>query len=209
MAAAEPAHRVLVLGGDGFVGWPTCLHLSAVGFDVGMVDNCSRRKIDDDLGTQSATPICSPAERVAAWEQVSGKSIGFHDIDCAQDFPALLALVKEYKPSTICHFAEQRSAPYSMLSTTTKQYTVSNNVLATNNVLLAILETDPAIHLVHMGTMGVYGYGSLPGSTIPEGYMDVEYEGKKLQIVHPYHPVRPPCPPPIAPAAPLLQLGRG
>lgn len=180
--------KVMILGGDGFVGWPTATHLSALGYEVAIVDNCSRRTIDVELGTSSAIPIAGPEERVAAWERVSGKKIAFINCDVAKDFAGLIQCIAEFQPATICHFAEQRSAPYSMLSTTTKQYTVNNNVSATHNVLLAICEVDDNIHLVHMGTMGVYGYGSLPGSTIPEGYMDVEYEGKPLKIVHPYHP---------------------
>jgi NAD(P)-dependent dehydrogenase (short-subunit alcohol dehydrogenase family) len=116
--------KVMILGGDGFVGWPTATHLSALGYEVAIVDNCSRRTIDVELGTSSAIPIAGPEERVAAWERVSGKKIAFINCDVAKDFAGLIQCIAEFQPATICHFAEQRSAPYSMLSTTTKQYTV-------------------------------------------------------------------------------------
>lgn len=181
-------HRVMILGGDGFCGWPTALFLSQQGCEVAIVDNFSRRKIDTELGTQSCVPMSSLAERVRKWEELSGRTITTHCLDVAKDFDDLVKSFEVFKPTAVVHYAEQRSAPYSMISRKTKQYTVQNNVMATHNVVLAILEADPEIHLVHLGTMGVYGYGTMPGFTIPEGYLDVKMEGKDVTIVHPYHP---------------------
>ena len=165
--------KIAILGGDGFCGWPTSLHLSNLGHDVVIVDNLSRRKIDEELGANSLTPIRSIEERIAAWQEVSGKTVEFKNIDVAQDYDALLKLIVDDQVDAIIHFAEQRAAPYSMKSPWHKRYTVDNNVNATNNVLTAIVESGRDVHLVHLGTMGVYGYGTA-GMKIPEGYLDIE-----------------------------------
>jgi len=164
--------KVVVLGGDGFCGWPTALHLSARGHEVAIVDNLSRRRIDGELGVQSLTPILPVAERLTAWKAVSGRDIAFHDLTVGKDFDRLLDLLQAMKPDAIVHFAEQRAAPYSMKSARHKRYTVDNNLNATNDVLAAIVESGQDIHLVHLGTMGVYGYG-VAGMRIPEGYLTV------------------------------------
>jgi UDP-sulfoquinovose synthase len=169
--------RILVLGGDGFCGWPAALHLSQLGHDVDIVDNLSRRRIDAELGTDSLTPIRTPEERIAAWQEVTGKTIGFHPTDIAQDYDGLVALLARTRPDVIVHFAEQRAAPYSMKSPVQKRYTIDNNVNATHNVLAALVETGVDAHLVHLGTMGVYGYGTA-GMRIPEGYLDVKVSGE-------------------------------
>ena len=183
--------KVLVLGGDGFCGWPTSLHLSELGHEVTIVDNLSRRRIDEELDVSSLTPIRSIEDRLQAWHEVSGKTIGFQNIDIGQDFEALLALIQSEKPDTIIHFAEQRAAPYSMKSAQHKRYTVNNNLNATHDVLAAIVESGLDIHLVHLGTMGVYGYGTA-GMKIPEGYLDitVEQDGRTAaqQILYPANP---------------------
>ncbi len=184
--------KTLVLGGDGFCGWPTSLHLSNIGHDVVIVDNLSRRDIDNELEAGSLTPIAPMGQRIAAWRELTGKSIRFVNIDVAQEYADLLALLLEEKPDAIVHFAEQRAAPYSMKSSWHKRYTVDNNVNATNNVLAAIVESGLDIHLAHLGTMGVYGYGTA-GMKIPEGYLDVEVttdEGKKVpqRILYPTNP---------------------
>jgi UDP-sulfoquinovose synthase len=167
--------RVLILGGDGFCGWPTCLHLSARGHEIALADNGSRRRIDVELGAGSLTPIAPLAMRLAAWREVSGRTITAHDLTVGQDFDALLALLKSFRPDAVVHFAEQRAAPYSMKSARHKRYTVANNVGATHDVLAAIVESGLDIHLAHLGTMGVYGYGSA-GVPIPEGYLTVQVE---------------------------------
>ena len=165
--------KVLVLGGDGFCGWPASLHLSAKGHEVTIVDNFSRRRIDEELGVQSLTPIRSMVERRAAWKEISGRDIDVVTLDVAQDYHALLDLLNEVRPDAIVHYAEQRAAPYSMKSGLHKRYTIDNNVNATHNVLCAIVESGQDIHLVHLGTMGVYGYGTA-GMAIPEGYLDIQ-----------------------------------
>jgi UDP-sulfoquinovose synthase len=163
---------VIVFGGDGFCGWPTSLHLSQAGYDVVIVDNFSRRRIEAELSASSLTPIRALDERLEAWKSLTGRTIGFHEIDVAVDFDALCELLRRYRPVACVHFAEQRAAPYSMKSAACKRYTVNNNLNATNNVLAAIVEVDRRIHCVHLGTMGVYGYGAL-GGTIPEGYFNI------------------------------------
>jgi len=165
--------KIAILGGDGFCGWPTALHLSNAGHDVVIVDNLSRRRIDEELGANSLTPIAPIEERLAVWKDVSGKDVTFKNIDVAQDYDALLQLIVDEELEAIVHFAEQRAAPYSMKSPWHKRYTVDNNVNATNNVLTAIVESGRDVHLVHLGTMGVYGYGTA-GMKIPEGYLGVE-----------------------------------
>lgn len=147
--------NILILGGDGFCGWPTSLHLSQLGHRVTIVDNLSRRNIDNELEVQSLTPIRTPGERLAAWRELTGLRIGFERLDVANDYDRLLALLHREKPDVIVHFAEQRAAPYSMKSSWHKRYTVNNNLNATNNVLAAIVESELDIHLVHLGTMGV------------------------------------------------------
>ncbi|MEM0915713.1 MAG: NAD-dependent epimerase/dehydratase family protein, partial [Planctomycetota bacterium] len=152
--------RVLVLGGDGFCGWPTALHLSAQGYDVAIVDNLSRRKIDIELECESLTPIKPVSQRLDAWEEVSGKRIPFYSFDCSENYQRMLDLLADYQPDAVVHFAEQRAAPYSMKSSWHKRYTVTNNINATNNLLAAVVESGQDIHVVHLGTMGVYGYGT-------------------------------------------------
>jgi UDP-sulfoquinovose synthase len=185
-------NKILILGGDGFCGWPTALHLSGLGHDVTILDNLSRRRIDAELGVDSLTPITSIEERLAAWEQSGGNRIAFHALDAAEDFPALRDLVVELKPDTVIHFAEQRAAPYSMKGAAEKIYTVNNNINATHNLLVAVAESGLDIHVVHLGTMGVYGYDD-DGVEGPEGYLDVYIPGDnreifKRQILYPTNP---------------------
>ncbi|BCO30369.1 NAD-dependent dehydratase [Thiohalobacter sp. COW1] len=173
--------KVIVLGGDGFCGWPTSLHLSKIGWDVTIVDNLSRRKIDIDLECESLTPVRPIMERLSAWEANGGKRIDYHNFDIARDYDRLLALICELKPDAIVHFAEQRAAPYSMKNSRTKRYTVDNNLNATHNVLCAIVESGVDVHLAHLGTMGVYGYGTA-GFKIPEGYLKVKMCGDHVEL---------------------------
>jgi len=185
--------KVLVLGGDGFCGWPCATNLADVGHDVVIVDNLSRRKIDIDLGVESLTPIATIRDRLTAWEQVGGRPIRFESLDIAKEYEQLLALLRQERPEAVVHFAEQRAAPYSMKSSGTKRYTVDNNVNGTHNLLAAIVESGQDIHIVHLGTMGVYGYGSHRGATIPEGYLTVEVpqpDGTRFteKILHPANP---------------------
>ncbi len=185
-------NKILVLGGDGFCGWPTALRLSAAGYSVTIADNLSRRRIDAELGCESLTPIRSMPERLEAWQRASGETIGFVELDVARDYGALLDLIEETRPAAIVHFAEQRAAPYSMKSSRHKRYTVDNNVPGTHNVLCAIVESGLDVHVVHLGTMGVYGYGTA-GLAVPEGYLPVKVdvsatEQQELEILYPPNP---------------------
>ena len=184
--------RVLVLGGDGFCGWPTSLYLSDRGHDVTILDNLSRRNIDVELEVQSLTPIRPIGERVRVWREVSGRDIDFVNLDLATEYDRLAALLLELQPDAIVHFAEQRAAPYSMRSVRAKRYTVDNNVRATHNLLVALVATDSSAALVHLGTMGVYGYGWSGSAPIPEGYLTVKVptpDGEiDREILHPANP---------------------
>jgi UDP-sulfoquinovose synthase len=184
--------RILILGGDGFCGWPTSLHLSAQGHDVAIVDNLVRRNADIELEVDSLTPITPIGTRLKAWHELTGNDIPFHRFDVAENYQVLLNLLRDYQPDAIVHFAEQRAAPYSMKSPWHKRYTVSNNVNATHNLLAAVVESGINAHIVHLGTMGVYGYGTA-GIKIPEGYLEITVntdEGNEIrqEILYPANP---------------------
>ncbi|HIC66149.1 MAG TPA: NAD-dependent epimerase/dehydratase family protein, partial [Paracoccus sp.] len=183
--------KIIVLGGDGFCGWPTSLHLSARGHDIIIVDNLSRRKIDVELEVASLTPIRPLGERVRAWRDLTGRAIRVENFTVGKHYHRLLTLLRDERPDAVIHFAEQRAAPYSMKSSWHKRYTVNNNLNATNDVLAAIVESGQDIHLVHLGTMGVYGYGTA-GMKIPEGYLDVVVETEngphRQEILYPANP---------------------
>lgn len=183
--------RVMILGGDGFCGWPTALHLSARGWDVLVVDNLSRRNIDNELEIRSLTPIRTMGERIAAWKEVSGRTIDFVNLTVGKEFDRLVALIRDWAPDSVVHFAEQRAAPYSMKSARHKLYTVDNNLNATNHLLAAIVESGRDVHLAHLGTMGVYGY-TTAGLRIPEGYLkvtvDTDHGPTEQEILFPPNP---------------------
>lgn len=184
--------KILILGGDGFCGWPTSLYLSDQGHQVTIADSLVRRQIDILLEVQSLTPIESISIRLKKWHSLTGKKIGFEFIDLSTEYDKLVALLKKVKPDAIVHFAEQRSAPYSMKSPITKRYTVFNNVNVTHNLLCAMVESGCRAQIVHLGTMGVYGYGWSGSAPIPEGYLKVKVETPKglidREILHPANP---------------------
>jgi UDP-sulfoquinovose synthase len=184
--------RILILGGDGFCGWPTSLHLSAQGHEVAIVDNLSRREIDIELEVDSLTPIKPIGTRLAAWQEITGREISFYRFDVSENYRVLLDLLNEFRPDAVVHFAEQRAAPYSMKSSYHKRYTVNNNVGATHNLLAAIVESGLDCHIVHLGTMGVYGYGTA-GIKIPEGYLRIKIDTDdggqvEQEILYPVNP---------------------
>jgi UDP-sulfoquinovose synthase len=184
--------KVLLLGGDGFCGWPTALHLSQQGHDVHIVDNFARRNADIELETNSLTPIQPMGIRLSVWRELTGKTIGFDRFNVAENYHRLLTLLQDWQPDAVVHFAEQRAAPYSMKSSWHKRYTVNNNLNATNNLLAAIVEAGVDVHVIHLGTMGVYGYGTA-GVKIPEGYLHVQIptdEGTTVdsEILYPPNP---------------------
>ncbi|MGN6792722.1 MAG: NAD-dependent epimerase/dehydratase family protein [Streptosporangiaceae bacterium] len=184
--------RVLVLGGDGFCGWPTSLYLSDRGHDVTILDNLSRRNIDNELEVQSLTPITPMGVRQRVWKDVSGRDIGFINMNLATEYDRLVRVLEELQPEAIVHFAEQRAAPYSMRSVNAKRYTVDNNVRATHNLLVALVAIGSQATLAHLGTMGVYGYGWTGSAPIPEGYLTVKIETPDgeiaREILHPANP---------------------
>jgi len=183
--------RIIVLGGDGFCGWPTALHLSALGHEVMIVDNLSRRKIDIDLGTESLTPIATLEVRLQTWRRLRNKTIGFERMTIGENFQQFVNLLRSFHPDSVIHFAEQRAAPYSMKSSAEMRYTVNNNLCATHDVLCALIEAGSDAHLIHLGTMGVYGYGTA-GMRIPEGYLPVMVnngdQSTSMEILYPANP---------------------
>lgn len=176
--------RVLVLGGDGYLGWPTALYLSRQGNDVGVVDNFVRRQYDHEMGVESLVPIRSLKRRVQCWEEVSGSRIEAFVGDLTDD-GFVYRVLTEFSPDTIVHFAEQRSAPYSMIDRSHAVYTQVNNVVGTLNLLYAIADIDPSIHLVKLGTMGEYG---TPNIDIEEGFIEITHRGRTDVLPFPKQP---------------------
>jgi len=176
--------KVMVLGGDGYCGWPTSLYLSDKGHEVTIVDNFARRTIDHELSASSLTPILDLKERVKAWLEVSGRQIGVEYGDLL-DWEFLSEAAKRHEPEAIVHFAEQRAAPYSMIDRRHAVYTQHNNVIGNLNVLFAINEYVPDCHLVKLGTMGEYGQ---PNIDIEEGYLRIEHNGRTDVLPYPKQP---------------------
>src|ERR1700720_900568 len=178
------AMKVMVLGGDGYCGWATALYLSAKGPSVAIVDNFVRRQWDHELGAQTLTPILPLGDRLRTWTRLTGKAIELFVGD-VMDYDFLLSTVKQFEPETIIHFAEQRSAPYSMIDRKHAVFTQVNNVVGTLNVLFAIREVQPDCHLIKLGTMGEYG---TPNIDIEEGYIRVEHNGRSDLLPFPKQP---------------------
>jgi UDP-sulfoquinovose synthase len=176
--------KILVLGGDGYLGWPTALHLSARGHDVTVVDNLVRREYDREMGVDSLVPIAPLDDRVTCWKKVSGRSINVR-VGNLTDAAFTYGVIAESEPDTIVHFGEQRSAPYSMIDREHAVYTQVNNVVGNLNVMYAIQETDPDIHLVKLGTMGEYGY---PNIDIEEGFIEITHKGRTDVLPYPKQP---------------------
>jgi UDP-sulfoquinovose synthase len=176
--------NILVLGGDGYLGWPTALHLSALGHHVTVIDNLVRREYDAEMGVDSLVPVYPLDERVDKWQELSGHQINVRIGDLT-DAAFTYAAVSQCRPDAIVHFGEQRSAPYSMIDREHAVYTQVNNVVGTLNLMYAIAETNPAIHLVKLGTMGEYGY---PNIDIEEGFIEVTHKGRTDVLPFPKQP---------------------
>ncbi|MDI2032774.1 NAD-dependent epimerase/dehydratase family protein [Saccharopolyspora sp. TS4A08] len=176
--------RILVLGGDGYLGWPTALHLSDCGHEVAVADNYARRGYDHEMGVESLVPIESMQVRLNAWNEVSGKTIKHYYGDLVDEH-FTYEMIADFRPDTIVHFAEQRAAPYSMIDRKHAVYTQQNNVVGNLNVLFAIQEIDPEIHLVKLGTMGEYG---TPNIDIEEGWLEVTHNGRTDRMLYPKKP---------------------
>jgi UDP-sulfoquinovose synthase len=176
--------RVLVLGGDGFCGWPTALYLSARGHEVAILDNLSRRRWDEELGTSSLVPIATPEDRAAAWRRLTDAEIPIILGDLT-DYDVVGAAFERLRPEAIIDYGEQRSAPYSMIDREHAVFTQVNNVVGTLNVLFAMRDLAPESHLIKLGTMGEYG---TPNIAIEEGYIAIEHEGRKDLLPYPKQP---------------------
>jgi nucleoside-diphosphate-sugar epimerase len=173
--------RIMVLGGDGFCGWPTALHLSAQGHHVAVADNFAHRRFDRELGTGSLVPIEDLRTRLNVWEELTGKGIIPYVGDVC-DYGFTRRIITAFQPDAIVHFAEQCSAPYSMLDYDHAVYTQTNNVVSTLSVLHAISRINPGIHLVKLGSMGVYGW---PNIGVEEGWLEVEHKGRREVVLYP------------------------
>ncbi|MDP2674598.1 MAG: NAD-dependent epimerase/dehydratase family protein [Dehalococcoidia bacterium] len=178
------ALRVIVLGGDGYCGWPTALHLSDVGMEVCIADNFSRRLWDFELGISSLTPIASPQDRVGAWRQVAERDIRL-EVGDLLDYDFVSHLLGTYRPDAVVHFAEQRAAPYSMIDRAHAVFTQHNNVIGNLNLLFGLKEFAPDCHLVKLGPMGEYG---TPNIDIEEGFIEIEHKGRKDILPYPKQP---------------------
>jgi UDP-sulfoquinovose synthase len=176
--------RIGVLGGDGYCGWATALYLSGREHAVAVVDNFARRQWDHQLGVQTLTPIRPLPERIAAWQQRTGNEIESFTGDVT-DYDFLRSFIEEFQPDTVIHFAEQRSAPYSMIDRKHAVFTQVNNVVGTLNLLFALRELQPGCHLVKLGTMGEYG---TPNIDIEEGYISIEHNGRTDVLPFPKQP---------------------
>jgi len=173
--------RICVLGGDGYCGWATALYLSKKGHQVAIVDNFLRRQWDFELGVQTLTPIQPLAERLRVWQELTGEAIELFTGDVT-DYEFLSSAIAAFRPEAVVHFAEQRSAPYSMIDRKHAVFTQVNNVAGTLNLLFAIKELQPDCHLVKLGTMGEYG---TPNIDIEEGYIRIEHNGRSDVLPYP------------------------
>ncbi len=176
--------RVLVLGGDGYCGWPTALHLSACGMEVAIFDSFVRRQWDHELTIQSLTPIQPLNVRLRAWEETSGRRIGLFVGDML-NYGQVEHAIDSFRPDAVVHFAEQRSAPYSMIDRDHAVFTQVNNVVGTLNLLFALKACQPGCHLVKLGTMGEYG---TPNIDIEEGFIEIEHNGRRDVLPYPKQP---------------------
>ena len=176
--------RVAVLGGDGYCGWATALHLSRKWHSVAIVDNFARRQWDHELGVQTLTPILPLADRLRVWQELTGRAIKLFVGDVT-DYDFLSTVIRNFEPDAVVHFAEQRAAPYSMIDRKHAVFTQVNNVVGTLNLLFALREFQPDCHLIKLGTMGEYG---TPNIDIEEGYITIEHNGRRDTLPYPKQP---------------------
>jgi UDP-sulfoquinovose synthase len=176
--------RILILGGDGYLGWPTAMRFSAAGHEVSVVDNFSRRRWHTQHSTDSLTPIGSLADRIETWKEVSGREIQTF-VGSIEDGKFLDRVIAETVPETVIHYGEQPSAPYSMKSRATAVETQYTNVIGTLNLLFSMRDRVPDCHLVKLGTMGEYG---TPNIDIEEGFIEIEHKGRKDTLPFPKMP---------------------
>jgi UDP-sulfoquinovose synthase len=176
--------RVLILGGDGYLGWPTAMHLSLQGHEVGLVDNYFRRRACTALNLEPLVPAPDLKRRSAIWQGLSGCDLPVYIGDVCH-YPFLSQVFREFAPESVVHYAEQPSAPYSMLNREAAAFTLTNNLVSTLNLVHAVAEFNPDCHIVKLGTMGVYG---TPNIDIEEGYLEVEHRGRRETFLYPKSP---------------------
>jgi UDP-sulfoquinovose synthase len=176
--------RIIVVGGDGYLGWPTALYLSRQGHDIAIVDNFARRQADHELGTDTLIPIAALHQRVQAWREVAERDLEMHTGDIT-DYDFVAPLLRDFQPDAIVHYGEQRCAPYSMIDRKHAVYTQVNNVVGTLDLLYAMAEHCSSCHLVKLGTMGEYG---TPNIDIEEGFIEIEHNGRKDILPYPKQP---------------------
>jgi UDP-sulfoquinovose synthase len=176
--------RIMVLGGDGYLGWPTAIYLSRRGHEVAVVDNMARRAWDYEFGAESLIPLASLQERIQTWETLTGKRIAAYVGDLT-DYTFFEPAVREFRPEAIVHYGEQRAAPYSMIDRRHAVFTQVNNIVGTLNVLYAMADHAPDCHLVKLGTMGEYG---TPNIDIEEGFITITHKGRTDTLPYPKQP---------------------
>lgn len=176
--------KVLILGGDGYLGWPTAMYLSRRGHEVAVVDNYFRRRASTELNREPLVPVPNLHRRAGLWEAFSGHKISIYIGDVC-DYPFLLQIFRQFQPEAVIHYAEQPAAPYSMMGHKEAIFTLQNNLTSTANVIFAVKETDISCHIIKLGTMGVYG---TPNIDIEEGYLEVEHKGRKHKFLYPKTP---------------------
>jgi UDP-sulfoquinovose synthase len=173
--------RVMVLGGDGYLGWPTAMAFRRAGHEVLAIDNYLRRKMAAETQSEALIPTPRLPERAAIFQQMTGQSIAVAEGDCC-DFEFLAEQVRRFAPDAVVHYAEQPSAPYSMMGYDEARTTLSNNLTATLNVIWAVLRHAPGCHIIKLGTMGEYG---TPNIDIEEGWIDIEHKGRSDRFLFP------------------------
>jgi len=176
--------RIMVLGGDGYLGWPTAMYLSSRRHEVAVLANAVRRQYDEELGSGSLVPIESLRTRVKAWREVTGAELACYHGDLT-DADFTYDAIRSFRPDAVVHFAEQRAAPYSMIDRKHAVYTQTNNIVGTLNLMYAVGEVDRDIHIVKLGTMGEYGQ---PNIDIEEGWLEVEHKGRTDRVLYPKKP---------------------
>lgn len=173
--------KILILGADGYLGWPTCMYFSQRGHEVSGVDNYFRRTASAELGGESLIPVPDLFERTRIWRDMTGRQINVR-IGDVTDYEFLINVFRESNPDVVVHYAEQPSAPYSMIDRNSAVFTVQNNLISTLNIIYAVKETNPACHIIKLGTMGEYG---TPNIDIEEGWLDIEHKGRRDRFLFP------------------------